>query len=192
MTRYYSDHYIAEPGGDTTLPSSSVLVDSQRKHATLRYKYCKIPGLAAEDPAGSGDTLRLFTVKSGDVPVRLHVTPRNAWHASYYVDIGLAQVGTNHNGPLIHAVAVNLLGDHINIVDDSLEYEEVLQQSGSGMNYIEDLGKPFWEIAKERVTDLVWTQDPLKEWDVVATIESGASGDNGVAFWDLWYAQAVG
>lgn len=193
MAKYFSDQFVPLATAATT----SILADGttpripeRRQAAPLRYYRTLVRNLGTDDLVRIGDELRLFTVRSGDVPVRLKLNARAAWSASFAGDVGLYKVGSNHDGALLAAASVNMLADTVDLgTNGALAYTDVLGNAGAGMTLNEDLGKTFWEIANDRVAGLTYTVDPQELWDVVLTITADDLGSsaNGVLTAWMWF-----
>lgn len=195
MSEYLSDQYVnttIAAVGDAPVESAPTLkISATRQYAPIRFGRAVVKSLASTDPVRTTDIIRLFPVKSGDVPIRINTNSKAGWDASFKCDLGLATPGSNHTGGLIHANAVNLLANQIDIGSTLFRFPS-LGIGGSLMNYDEDIGKAFWEIANDRVTGLSYTTDPLEEWDIIGTLTATAGPvNNGQVSFEMWYTRAV-
>ena len=127
MSEYFSDQYVSGAAAVAALAQDGTTpkISATRQYAPLRFARAVVNRLAPTDPVRDGDTLRLFPMKSGDVPVRMYCNSRAAWDASFACDIGIALAGANHDGALIHASAVDLLASAVDI-GSTLDREAIL------------------------------------------------------------------
>jgi len=194
MTTYFSDQYLGSATASSQLAQdgTTLKISATRQYAPVRYMKCVVRNLPATDPVQDGDVLRLFPMKSGDVPLRILVSTKAPWTAATDMDIGIALKGIAHDGPLVHANAVDMLAGVVDI-GSTLEEESVLANPGALMDPFDDLGKSLWEIANDRVTGLSYSTNPHQEWDLIGTITDvgGAGIINGNIDVQLWYTKAV-
>jgi hypothetical protein len=155
MVDFLSDHFVAplafvEDGG----ARPAYRVPQAINGGYLRYKrgYVDLAGFF------SADTVRLLTLRSSD---RLHWMGLSTGFLSMSIDLGIWDVGSLHDGPVVDA---DLFMSNVNI--QARSQIEALTEAGTVTD--EQRGSQLWEM-------LGLSSDPKISYDIVAdrTVSTG-------------------
>jgi hypothetical protein len=164
MATYYSDHYSAN-GLQADSYDGQMRVNAGIGHGRLRYKRAQ----ATPTSAGTGDTIRMLTFKSGDRLIELMIsTDGNATGGT--IDLGMFLSGSNHDGASLGANNINSFMDAAALTTIGHRTDAFGETGASAITVAtenEVRGLTMWEIAN--FGDGAYTVDPMTSFDIVIT-----------------------
>lgn len=159
MSNWYSD-LLTETGiSQIALPSTPKINAAGVSHGRIRYKRCLWTGLAL-----TTEEVRLMTLKSGDRLLQLFMsTVAGTLPTAGDWDLGLYATGSNHDG-------AEEDHDIFGAANDATSAQARVDIFTAGALTDRDRGRTLWEIASVGLAS--YTEDPLKEMDIVGTIDT--------------------
>lgn len=166
MANYFSDHYAA-----ITSPVAEAIDDPKIKaapgisHSKLRYKRgtITVPAAVTDD-----EQCRFFPLKSSDRLLNLYLSTPSLTGTTMTADIGIYDTEDDGNALADLDLFIEAATSPVDDLSVAIARVDVLPL---GLTLeVEDIGKPLWELANEGALTL--TEDPLKQWDIVLTMNT--------------------
>jgi hypothetical protein len=195
MTTYYSDHFAARSSATvppaTELPRVRVKMPSGINRVPLTvsraYMDFRHPQHALV-PLQLSDTMRLMTFKSSDRIYEIHGwwvgTGIGSWSGTFTINLGLWNVGTEHDGTELDSELFASAVDGENIAT-RLD----LLTEAPGVSNIHR-GLQLWEVL-DATLGTGYGTDPQLEFDLVAEVQGApTSGTGGILLFEALFAPA--